>query len=367
MLYTTTVGVVMAAAACGTDPTPDRALSTNPYLSYQLNIHAAIMSKLVPYDTLQLVATPYLASGAVMQTMGTPVFRSTDDSVTVSPTGLVHAIGKSNGTTVIATLQDPVTGVTHADTAVITVTPGGPTASLTTFSIQRPVTDTGRLSVATRISGLFPTDTVHLIATDSAGNDMRSTAQVRFSSSAPNVAVIDAKTGIAYGLREGKTTLIATTTYYGVTKRDSVPLIINPDAVLAHVIIGPVGTAADGSPIMGFTQPTVTLGVGGTVVFGFDLATQLSGFILDVVFDDSSAAQPSTFPPQIIQAPSGSGNIAPLTRPAAANLLAQCFDLPNITWGLYNCQAARAFFTPGTYHYHSAQYGATGTIVIRAR
>jgi hypothetical protein len=363
-----TVVAVLTLASCGTaDPTPDRMLSTNPYLALQLNIHSAIMSTQAPYDTLRLVATPYLASGAVLQTPAAPVFWTSDDSITVSPDGMVHALGRSSGSTVIVSLQDPVSGVTHADTVVITVTTTAPTSRLTGFAIQRPPTDTGRLAVASAFAARFPTDTVRAIATDSAGNDITSAVQVLFTSSAPNVAVVDPRSGIAYGIRPGNATIVAATTYYGVTKRDSVQLTIDPDAVLARVTIGPTDVASDGSPIFGFSPSTVTLGIGGTVVFGFDLITSMSGFVLDVVFDDSSAAKPSAFPVTVTTAQSGSGNIAPLTRPPTDSLLVRCFDFANYTWGLYRCQAARAFFTPGTYHYHSGQYGATGTIVIRGR
>jgi hypothetical protein len=353
--------VCVVLTHCGTaDPAPDRALSTNPYLSLTLNTHSAVMSTQAPYDTLRLSATPYLASGAVLSTTGTPVFSTTDTAVTVSASGVVHALRASNGAYVLASLQDPATGVTHTDTVFIVVTNTVPTSPLATFAIQPLPGDSARLAVAS--SGLYPLDTVVTAGADEAENPLTSKLVVRFSSSNPDVASVDSRSGVVMGIRQGDVTIRASTTYYGVTKQDSVQLHIG-DLIYAQVLLTPLAKPdSTGAKVYGFFPPSVTLGVGGSVLFGFTLGDSVT---LDVVFDDPSAAQPSPLPVTMTLSSPGSGNIGPIVEPATqTDYLNQCL-FPLILGGISNCFAARAFLAPGTYHYHSDRYGTSGTIIIR--
>jgi hypothetical protein len=353
----------VAVIHCGAkDPTPVQPLSLNPYYALRLNIRYAVMSTASPYDTLQLVATPYDGSGAVLSTTATPVFSTTDDSViSVTPSGFVHALKATSTAYVTVRLQDPVSYVTHTDTAVIAITDDAPASPLTTFAIQPLPGDSARLAAGNQF---FPVDTLAVRATDADGTDITSNLFIRYASSNATVASVDPVSGVVAGLKVGTATITATTTYYGVTKRDSVMLtIVNP--ILATVSLTPVSTASDGSPLWGFSPHTITVGVGGTVAFAFDYGPTARG-ILDVVFDDPSAARPSQLPPMIVTALPDSGNIAAIRQPPNDSTVAECMDLVNYPdYGFFKCRAARAFYTPGTYHYHSARYGTTGTIIVK--
>jgi hypothetical protein len=173
---------------------------------------------------------------------------------------------------------------------------------------------------------------------------------------------VDPLSGIVSGVRSGTATITATTTYYGVTKRDSVRLTID-GTILTHVELTP-SSKPDGSTVWSFSPQTVILDVGGTVVFGGAISVGTNK-ILDVVFDDPSVAQPSPLPMTVTGAMAGSGNIAPIQEPTEDDIYTQCIDPDHPEFFIYLCQAGRAFFTPGTYHYHSATYGTTWTVIVR--
>lgn len=350
----------MTLTQCAKDPTPADPLSNNPYLTLRLNTRAAIMSTVAPYDTLQLIATPYDASGAVLSTRGTVTYSTTDTAVTVSASGLVHALTTSPGAYIVAKLQDPASNITHMDTAFIVVTDQAPSSPLATFAIQPLPGDSTRLGV-TNIS--FPLDTIVVGATDGHGNDITPNLLIQYTSSDSNVASVS-PLGVVTGNRLGTVTIVATTTYYGIAKRDSVRLTIT-DPVLGHVmLLRQNKLASDGTPVFGFGPASLTIGAGGTVVFGFNLVSPTLG-VLDVVFDDPSAVQPSPLSMTVTNASTEAGNIAPIPQPSLDSLFAKCIDVMHFEYGFYLCQAARAFPTPGTYHYHSARYGTEGTIIVR--
>jgi hypothetical protein len=358
-------------------------LLTDPYGSLDLNVHTVTLSTLAPYDTVQLVATPHTLSGAVFPTSATATFTTKDTSITVSASGIVQAhsvTSVATGTFVVATLTDPQHQITHTDTVFISVTDTIPPSPLATLQIKRTPGDSSKIAV---FHG-YPVDTLFLVATGNNGEDARSwlasTLALQFTSSDPNTATVTTTVlratathpvaeavGLVKGVRPGKVTIAIKTSYYGVTQVDSIPITIgNP--IKANVSTTPMPPSTVGGDYrLVFTPSTVTIGVGGTVIF----AQTLNGAVkvslpMDVVFDDSTAAQPSSLPVSQLQALNGSGNIAPLPSPYLYTPNVSINPACRGTSILELCQAARSFPRAGIYHFHSALYGSTGTIVVKA-
>ena len=93
------------------------------------------------------------------------------------------------------------------------------------------------------------------------------------------------------------------------------------------------------TPVLAFDPGTLTVGVGASVFFFNNSVDQA----IDVVFDDPTNVGESPL------FPSGTGNIAPFTADPVFGPMA----------------AARAFFVPGTYTYHSALYDTQGKIIVQ--
>jgi hypothetical protein len=157
-----------------------------------------------------------------------------------------------------------------------------------------------------------------------------------------------------YFLHPGSTFVYAEATVYGVTTRDSALVTVTiPGAIALTAFF--VTPKSVGTPI-GYFEPAVDTvkifpdafaGTGATVAFLN--ATQTP---IDVVFDDSSAVQGSGID-ALFCGTSQSGNIpAFIADPTQTCFLAQ------------NGYQLRLITVPGTYHYHSALYGTSGTIVV---
>ena len=172
-------------------------------------------------------------------------------------------------------------------------------------------------------------------ATDSSGTAI-DFLPAYFSSSDPTVATVDPVMGFVTGLRPGTVKIRASTMAYGVRLRDSLELTITDPIIGAVNAVErtPVGST---TPVLVFDPQTLTVGVGATVFF-----ETTSTLTTDVVFDDPTNVTESPL------FPSGVGNIPPFHAD------------PGSLAG-----AARAFFTPGTYTYHSTLYDTHGTIIVQ--
>jgi hypothetical protein len=329
------------ASACGsnashvTAPPPD-----TQYWQLGLNHHAiTLAAATAPYDTITLVATPLTATGSVLQWSGAPSFVVTDSTVlSVTAAGVITGIQPGEAG-VVSSLT--IGNLTLTDTAAVwvnTITPPAPVcASLImqgTFGL---------------VSGLITPNCL-----DASGNAIPNVAMYYWSSDS-TVATIDQFGDVNYG-KPGPVTFHVEATVYGITMTDSLPYTVGPSLVAAEAILSRTPTNST-SPESYFSPQTVTIPQGGMVVW-----LNTSGQMVDVVFDDSAAAQ--AVPPQwdpfmeILYGldtpgnPNLSGNIAafaPLDSTSARDGVGV---------------RIRYFPQLGTVNYHSALYGTTGTVVV---
>jgi hypothetical protein len=317
------------------------------------------MSTVAPYNTLQLMATPYLASGAVANDSIVATFRTKDTTLSITPDGLVTALTTTPDTWIAVSLRDPARNITHIDTLFVTVTDQVPTSPMVAFSIQRPPGDSAKIAVYDAAVSLF-LDTVRVVASAEDGTDLQSLLRVRYLVSDSAIATVDQTSGVVTGMRPGAVMIWATTTYYGVTKTDSMRMTIgNPLSATVFSEIRPSATVA-GEYVRVFNPSTITIGVGGTILFSQAIRLNGPDIGMDVVFDDPSVAQPSTLPVYWLE--TGTGNIGPLP---SLTLDGQ-FNPDCFVSFTYCAGATRSFPAAGTYHYHSALYGTTGTIIVTA-
>jgi hypothetical protein len=288
----------------------------------------------------------------------------------VDPTGLVTAHAATTKTAVIATLQ--YQQITLTDTVFIRVTDAVPPFPLATLSIQpRPGgLDSARTALGQSTYPAIPvyaTNTSGDAATDTVCNVSRCPLLVAFSSSNKTIATIDRQFGTIRPVGPGSVTFYATTYAYGVTKQDSLPFVVGwPSLFTVH---SAWTTPVDGkAPVLAFSPVTSIISVGGNVVWLHGIFADLhpAGDSMDVVFDDSTAPQPScgvlgtalncSFAP-----PNGAGNIAPFFPDTAAAKAGNIFGyVPSV-------QRARSFPVAGTYTYHSRRYpSATGKIIVKS-
>jgi hypothetical protein len=303
------------------------------------------------------VATPRTVSGAVFTDSVETTYLTQDTTLAVTPDGLVTALTATASTWVLAAMRDVKHNVTRVDTVFIVVTKTTPVSPLATFAIQRPPGDSAKISVYSSNPRLFA-DTIRIAAAAENGSNLLSALAVRFGVSDSAVAKINSKTGILTGMRPGEVIVRATTTYYGVTKTDSVRLTIgNPLVVKVQPMIVPSPTVA-GEYVRIFVPDTIMIGVGGTVMFSQTISLTAPPLAMDVVFDDPDAAQPSALTTGLI---TGSGNIGPMPSPIIDSKVNPACSPLTVCLG-----ASRSFSTAGVYHYHSALYGSTGVIVVAA-
>lgn len=370
--FVSCIGLVLvasgvAALGCSDGISPPAPLSNDPYVALRFNTNVATMSTVAPYNVLQLTATPYTSSGARLTTTAAVVYSTIDTAVTLTSSGTVTArYATSVPAVVVASLQDSASNVTHVDTMYITVTTTVPTTPLASLALVRQPGDS-KLAVATQsLWRLFPIDTLHVTATGADATDLRSRVILRFRSSDTSVARVDPVSGFVQGLQPGTVTIRVGTTYYGVTKQDSVQLTIGNPVVVAVRAYPVVSPTVAGQYLRIYDPNTITVGVGGTVVFYAGVASDPSPTPLswDVVFDSPDEAQASTIPPVILGSLGGNTGIGDIATTPPALLSGGAALNPACVSLLACLGATRSFPHAGTYHYHSALYGTSGTIVV---
>jgi len=310
------------------------------YWSLQLNYRAVNLALVAPYDTVRLSAAALDANGHVITNAGPVTLTAADSTVTVDPTGLVRAHYQtpsvSNPTYVAASVT--VKGVTHTDTAWVQVLPAVPVPSpLATFSIQPAVGDSAK--VAYNFQGNAENKIVTAIAADNSGNVLRdantNNLLVSFVSGDKSIATIDRLSGEVLTTSQiGHVTFYASTYAYGVVARDSLlftigyPISRNANLILTCWSKSPGGVLS----VKHFYPDTITIGVGGKVFFSngcFSSAFDpLVPDTLDIVFDDATVVP---------------GGMLSILKEDGA--------------GFFAVQQE------GIFHYHSAKYGGSGTII----
>ena len=330
--------VGFAMAACGGDPEVTPPPQNNPetmYWQLTLNVRAATMSTVSPYDTLQLVATPRTVHDTPITDLARPTYTSLDlDRVQVDSSGLVHVIGSGDGVFVVASLEDH--NVLHADTLVLNITDETSPPTMAAFTIHPDVGDsakTGSTINVTVIPRAYTADDTPILG-----------ISTYFSSSDLTIATIDRSTGFLSPNQPGHLDVYATTTTYGVTKVDTLPFTIgHPTQAIIDI---PPQVQSNGQTISVFSPDSVELGPGARVLFGNEL-----GPAADVTFDDPTNVAQDDYYCSLAPTLCGSGNIPAWT-----------FD-PTDPSGL-SAIRVRLFPVPGIYTFHSELFGSTGVIVI---
>lgn len=259
-------GASLLLSACrGEAPVSINADASNLVWSIKNSTGAATLS---PGTTVQLTTTAYTYAGEPVEGLPAATFRSTDSTkVTVSPTGLVTGVAATtSNVNVISSLT--VAGVTHADTTIVAVTPVAHT--LKTFSIHPA-------SQITTIP-LNGNTGVTVTATDS-GNQTLTGLAVKLVSSAPLVA--DFYYGYLYAYAKGQTTVIASTTSFGVTKADTVTYTVtNPMQANVYCY---EHAYLPYEPAFYVTSNPIIIGAGGTVTWA-----NYGNMVTGITFDDST-------------------------------------------------------------------------------
>jgi len=326
-------------AGCGGDPAvtpPPQQDPTTMFWQLTLDVHAATMSTVAPYDTLRITATPRTISGSAITDLPAPTYQSMDlDRALVDSSGLVHVVGAGDQIVVVASLE--VDNILHADTLFLNVTEEASPPTLTTFTIHPAAGDSAKTGAG--ISAFLAPRALD------ANGDMISDVAVYFASSDPTTATIDRASGSVSGGHPGTVTLYATTTTYGVTKTDTLPFQIGYPVFLQLYVVPQV--TSGGQTIGTYTPNKVTVGAGALIFF-----LNTTAPATDITFDDPTNVGADVrdcspdFPPAC-----ESGNIG-LFGPD-----------PSDETGLSGVRI-RAFPVPGTYNYHSTLFGSTGTIIV---
>jgi hypothetical protein len=342
-------------AACRADGVVN---PTNPnvqqYWALQLDRSAITLALAADYDTLHLTAMPVTPSGAPIEGLPAPTFRSTNvNTVTVDAAGQITALDLTAGTQVIASLT--ADGITHADTALVAVT--AEAATVTSFSIQPVPPDSARLALRGTLLQTFHALTP--IVMDVGGVPL-SGNPVRYQSLDRRTALVDSYGGTVQGLRLGYVDLVAATTVYGQTFTDTLSFRIGYPGYVKVKVHGPFYAFVPyqtGSLI----PDSVVIGTGGVVEW--ENTGMLEGTLMDMVFEPAAAATLDSVPEQYVCVNYGidcgsTGNVAPFGPPI--NLP----DGSNFEDYFRNLSRARRFTQPGVYRYRNTQWNTEGVVVV---
>lgn len=358
--------------ACGSDraggaPSPAFSLATT-YWQLALNQHAVTMAVAAPYDTFRLRPRALNAHGDSIALGGVPHYLSSDSCITVDANGLVTAryetIARGAPAYIIASMQDSVQNVTHADTMFIQVTPTAPASPFATLTIQPSAAGQDSASISDVGIGYAP---FTITVADQRGGPMPNVL-VAFTSSDSTIATIDTRTinsignagGTVSGVRMGTVTFYATAWAYGIAQRDSVQFTLTISNVQSIGIYSKTPYASV-TPVLYFYPASVVIGRGGVVTWDATVDGYSVSHAIDVVFDDPAHVDSAAAlnHPDYGFPYTGTGNFSGLFVDTVA------LNSGDYATYLFHIFKARRFPVPGTYHYHSATYGSTGTIIVQ--
>jgi hypothetical protein len=336
-----TAAAVLLALGCTGDVAvapPPSTDASRMYWALTLDYHAVTLSTVAPYDTIRLTATPRTVDGTALTDLPAPTWTSLDlDRAYVSPDGLVRVLGVGSDIPVVATLT--VGNLRHADTVLINVTDAASPPVLATFSIQ-PDTTVGESA----LMALSEYKVLTARATASDSTPIFGLA-VYYTSLDKNVATVERGTGFVRPVRPGHARLTATATAYGVTKSDTLDLVVGYPTGGIIIQVVPRKNAG-GQMVNGFDPDSITVGPDAILLFqnSTDAPT-------DITFDDPTDVAQADIYCGFLPYFCGTGNIDAWARDPADET------------GL-SAVRARRFPVPGTYTYHSTLFGTTGTIVV---
>ncbi len=330
---------------------------TSAYWSLRINYQAVQLSTYEPYNSLQLVAIPLAADGAVFTAEGTSgdmqqftAWSSNDSSkVKVSQSGLITAVEETNDTRI--EVRHTIGEVTHVDIVRVVVKDLVPLPKLAEFSI-RP-TDSLK-----RAAGYVGWYSFPVIALDTAGQQM-SGIPIRWRSSNVKIAAFyDSNLGMLSAFLPSNVMVSASTWIYGVEKSDSFTLEIGWPVFWANELsLAEQVVTSIGSVVLAPSGLTTEMGPGGRASFlnrtGFGPRnvigkSPLDGVSIDVVFDDPSVALPA-----------GNGWIGD-TSGIGGNIIGLKSDTTVAAW----TPAFRRFIKPGKHFFTVQPLGYRGSIYV---
>ncbi len=353
--------VIAASVVCGCHSdlgvTPI-GFSTASYWELRLNHHAIQLSLRPPYNTVQLDAVPYSATGELWSAntehqtqadsilMESPsVYLSRDSTkVLVSSTGLITARAVQSGTVfVVATRK--IGSTVHWDSVLVRVADVAVIPVLDTFRVRPRDGDSAKIAIPIFGTGIKS----FTVTTKNSGGAAITNLPVHFTSSDALVARVDnafAPAKRITPIRPGSVILRASAWIYGVVKHDSFPFTVGypiNSGIFGNPVINPGGALSN-------TQ--WEFGPGATVIWDNItgvLASEASrrgyvaqnGVSVDIVFDDSLNVLP------IVGGTEG-GNIRGISGDTT----------------IANGRASRRFLLPGTYTYRALPFNTIGKVVI---
>jgi hypothetical protein len=321
----------------------------NFYGQLKADHRAVVLSMEAPYNSIQVTATPYNIHGREIPidtlTDYTHVtWESADTSVVgVSQTGVLTAKKVATRVNVYVTMA--VGEITHRDTIWVGVTPTASSAldSLVLFvpSQKNVVAVGGTLALSVRARLM--------------DGQIMANVPVSYSVSNRWLATFKSAVGLLYGLVPDDSVYVhATTTVYGVTRRDSIFLYtgwplrfatraFSLDAVLGNrnILYVPRITEIQGAPGSTFVWQNVS-GITPKNSTGF----VASGMKIDVIFD-----RPELAGAYVPNGPSG-------------NILQLPYDTTRVD-GPY--VQFRKFTEPGDHYYTVEPFGVRGKVTISTR
>jgi hypothetical protein len=345
--FATRLLIGAALAGCSQDPmtVPPENTDADVYWALQLEESAIGLTLVPPGESIQLSAVPVTASGAPLEGLGAPTYRSGNtDLVRVDANGLVTALATAIAVPVYATLT--AEGLTHADTAMVSVTPAPPQA-LASFSIQPVAPDSAKFALGGSITEPFRSLGATLLDTD--GNPILG-VPVRYRVLPTMVASIDPWSGTITGVQPGSFDIVASTTAFGVTMADTLRYRIGLPLLVQVIVRDSITTPA--SAPNWFSPEKVRIGVGGVVHWWNTQPLEA----IDVVFEDPTtvAAVPEFEYCVLYGAPCEAGDIPAFgVRPE-----------DDYTEQLKKMNRARRFTVAGTYRYRSTIFGTEGVVEV---
>lgn len=350
---------IVCAACAGDDALAPPKDVAPLFWELSVNYPAVRLSLRHPYDTLQLKAVPYNASGGVWAAdetfrgeIGPVIWSSTDESkVHVSETGHLTARGEADKVLVYASQQ--IDGVTRKDTVWVQIKDEINPPVLKKFSIH--LKDSLKRAMYEKFT--FP-----IVALDQNGDTIRNIPVKFFVSDLDAVFIPSISFGkgtFQFNVRNraldvrfsGKTWV------YGVAMEDSLTMQVGWPV---HLIVsgngGTVGQAVDRNGDVQFVVSggRSNIGPGGSVQWTNNSGVRpkniakeagLKGFTMDVIFDDSTIALPATGPMN-----TGGGNVRGI-----------------LSDTLRGVTRYRRFVTPGEYPYTIQPLGFRGVVVVHDR
>jgi hypothetical protein len=328
----------MLLAACGSDTMGfDPVLAPGAFFAgLSLSQHAVNLSLAAPSNSMRLVAAPVFGDGTTVP--GTVIFESESPQVTVGADGTITAVDVT-GAPVLVRASLTYQGVTRTDSAYVMVTSTAPDGALQYFSIQPVEGDSAKVATASASFDIKPLT----VTTRTTTGDPVPGLVVAFRSSDTVTATVD-QSGTVVGYRPGRVTLYASTYAYGVEKADSLSFIVGQPLGI-YVRVAPYIPTGSTTTLLEFSPATITIGVGGNVVWLNNNAQAI-----DMVFDDATDVGPATFF-SFFDMSGDSGNVRSFT-----GVVDQ--------FGVNPGYAVRSFPKPGRYPYHSTLYDHPSGVVI---